>query len=303
MPFTEFFRALTGGGGKARLMATDIAADQYFALPAVGGTSGSPAMIATGTSQAYDFLSTLANAEIAIGTTANLTISTMHVCSGTSSDYTVTLPAVGANTGKFVGVRMAPGLTKFVTIKGNAAELIDGLNTRVMWANESAVLYCDGVTWTKMAGKTIPMRCTVYANASQTFSAGAMTKITFGTLDTDNTNRMATSSNSQIIIFRPGEYIVGAALDWSLNNGSACSVQIFIKNTTGPVVMGAGNKYYTSSQNNNQTINAVLTLAAGAVMEIDGNYSAGNFSSACFNFYAAYVPAYTFFTITEIPTW
>lgn len=113
---------------------------------------------------ACDLLSTLVQAEVAINTVDQaLVAGKMHVFSDLgagAADYNAYLPAVASNTGKLLGVRMAPALTKLVTINKKAtdgANIIDGSSTRVMWANEVAILYCDGTTWTKVAGKTIPM--------------------------------------------------------------------------------------------------------------------------------------------------
>lgn len=72
-----------------------------------------------------DILSQLVSNEISITSAGTGTIGRMHVCSGTSSDYTVTLPDASANTGKLIGFRMASGLTKFVTIQGVSGQLID----------------------------------------------------------------------------------------------------------------------------------------------------------------------------------
>ena len=74
-------------------------------------------------------LATLVNAEGAISgatTLISTALGKMHACSGTAADYTVGLPAVSVSAGKFIGFRMVPVLTKFVTLDGNASELIDG---------------------------------------------------------------------------------------------------------------------------------------------------------------------------------
>jgi hypothetical protein len=160
-----------------------------------------------------DLLSPLVNSEISITGTATGTISTMHVCSGTSSAYTVTLPAVSGNTGKLIGFRMSAALTQLVTIKGNASETIDGLNTRVMWSEEVAILYCNGVTWTKVAGKSNPMSVWMYLNGnSGTPTNITLTKILINATQFDNTGLMADIPNSRIIIARTGRYLVDSAV-------------------------------------------------------------------------------------------
>lgn len=147
--------------------------------------------------------------ENSITTTATAVIGRLNVCSGTSADYTVTLPAVSGNAGKYIGFQMAPGLTKLVTLDGNSTETIDGATTRIMWANETALLYCDGTTWTKMAGKSIPMVCHLSKSATFTVSAATITSTTYPTLDF-GTNLMHDTGNNRIKIRRPGRYNVGS---------------------------------------------------------------------------------------------
>ena len=106
---------------------------------------------------------------IEINTATTLTISSHHVISdlSTPADYTVTLPAASGNAGKQISLQMSPTLTKIVTVDGNASEEIDGETSRAMWAGECATLLCDGIGWTKIAGKSIPMKFSVYMSSSE----------------------------------------------------------------------------------------------------------------------------------------
>lgn len=97
---------------------------------------------------------------VVITGTATLDASAMGkviVCSGTSADYTVGLPAASESKGKRVVLLMDSALTKLVTLDGNSSETIDGAASRVMWAGESAELWSDGVSWKKVSGKSLPM--------------------------------------------------------------------------------------------------------------------------------------------------
>jgi hypothetical protein len=172
----------------------------------VSGTWPNQTINASVSGTAGDMLSVLSSAEISVTTTATLTIGRMHVCSGTSADYTVTLPAVSGNAGKFVGVRMAPGLTKFVTVDGASAETIDGAASRLMWAQESAILMCDGSTWTKVAGRSRAMLCTMARSANVSVTANTNTKIDIDTTLVDNTALMADTTNKRIYARRTGNY-------------------------------------------------------------------------------------------------
>ena len=163
-----------------------------------------------------DLLSILTAAEIAVSGATAATIGRMHVCSGTTADYTITLPAAAGNAGKLIGFRMASALTKLVTLDGNAAEKIDNVLTRIMWAGESAILLCDGANWYKIAGKTIPMLCVMSLSANQSaFVTATVTKVNIDTVDIDNTGLMADIANKRIICKRPGNYQLGAKMQIS----------------------------------------------------------------------------------------
>lgn len=146
------------------------------------------------------------SADTSITGTATATISKWHICTGTTSDYTVTLPAASGNAGKLIGLRMSSALTKLVTIDGNGAETIDGATTRVMWANEVAVLFCDGTGWTKIAGKSIPMMC--YASFSGS-SAVVPNTWTVKSVDTNTDGSLLyDATNDRIKSLRPVTMVV-----------------------------------------------------------------------------------------------
>lgn len=163
-----------------------------------------------------DLVSPLVNAEVSVTGATTATISKMHVCSGTSADYTVTLPAASGNAGKLIGFRMAPGLTKFVTLDGNVSETIDGTTTRIMWAQESCVLLCDGSNWFKVAGKSRPMTAQMSLSAFQASVANqTVTKCNVNTSDVDNTGRLVDTGNNRINIIRPGNYLLSGSVTYA----------------------------------------------------------------------------------------
>lgn len=170
--------------------------------------------IVAGAGGSGDILSTLTSPEVSITGAITLTASAfgkMHVCSGTSADYTVGLPAVSGNAGKIIGVRMAAGLAKIVTLDANASELIDGKVERVMWSGESAILLCDGVAWSKIAGKSVPLSCRLYPSAATTAVAGSKTLVPISVVTEDNSGAMANSGANRINIVRGSKYsIIGA---------------------------------------------------------------------------------------------
>jgi hypothetical protein len=174
--------------------------DGTWATPAGGGGGG-------------DIVATLVSSEVSVTTTATLTISKMHVCSGTTSDYTVTLPAASGNTGKLIGIRISTACTKLITVDGNSSETIDGAANRIMWAGESCILLCDGSNWFKIAGKSIPMQCKMSKTASQTVNNGSYDKITLDNTVTDNTGLMADpTTNNRINLVRGSIYAISIFL-------------------------------------------------------------------------------------------
>lgn len=159
-----------------------------------------------------DLMATLTNSISSITTTASPSVyDTMYNCSGTSSNYTVTLPAPTA--GKLIGFKMDHGLTKLVTLSASSGN-IDGATTRVMWANEVAVLLGDGSNWTKVAGKSISMYCKMYRNASFTIPYNATTDIPIDTTVASNPSSMADTGNGRINLLRPGSWNVFAAVQF-----------------------------------------------------------------------------------------
>ena len=148
-----------------------------------------------------------------VSVTGNVTLTStafgkIHVCTGTTADYTIILPAASGNTGKIITFQMSNALTKLVTLDGNASETIDGSLTRIMWANEAATLYCNGTSWTKIAGKSVPMNVLLYkTGGNQSVGSGVATKLTLETLGANTAPAaMYDTSLSRIKIVRPGLY-------------------------------------------------------------------------------------------------
>lgn len=160
----------------------------------------------------YDYilkkiLGTFTGDEVSITTTATATIDRMNVCSGTSSNYTVTLPTAVGNTGRMIGFRMSSALTKLVTLDGNSSETVGGATTRSLWANEAALFKSDGSNWVKVAYAFIPMSCTMRLDAHQTGVANAtVTKVQLDKMVTDNSGFMADTTNKRINVGRVGNW-------------------------------------------------------------------------------------------------
>ena len=210
------------GGTSAQILA----ADGSIITAGTNVTISGGLISASGSGgSAGDYLSTLTGVEIGITTTATATISRQHLISGSTADYIVTLPAVSGNTGKFIGIRISTSATRLFTIKGNASELIDGVNTRIMWKGETAILYCDGTGWKKMAGVSIPMTCQMYQTSVNTtlFLNNTDTKVPITGIKVNNTGFMANTGSQRIDIKRGSIYSLKGAV--SYNNFSANSAR------------------------------------------------------------------------------
>ena len=167
-------------------------------------------------------------------TPTTLTIGKHHIITETTADRTHTLPAVSGNSGRQISIQIAASTTKLITIDGNASETIDGALTRIMWAGEAATLLCNGTTWSKIAGKSIPMQGAIRMSTNQTFNANVATTLTFDTQWMLNapSNFIVPASN-RIVALRPNLYHCEAMCHMNATNGTACNVYaILFKNTT-----------------------------------------------------------------------
>lgn len=209
----------------------------------------------------------------------------LHQCSGTSADYTVTLPAVSGNAGKIIGFQMSTALTKLVTLDGNGSETIDGATTRVMWAGETAILYCDGTSWTKIGGKTIPMIAGQTVTTTQSVANSTSVKKTLGTALTANCPAsMNDTSNSRIVIARASSYLVQISSRIQAATAASSAESMLYKNGSEIAITDSdfGNGYYP-----NPSVTLARTFAVGDYLElyvrhyVGSNQTYGNFSENC----------------------
>lgn len=249
-----------------------------------------------------DMLTALVNAESAItGTASPTSFDTMYVCSGTSADYTVSLPtSLTGKKNQIMGFRMDPGLTKLVTVDAGAGHLIDGQQTRAMWASEVALLKVntDETNWSKVAGKTISMSSSIGQTANQ---VPAYQTVTLANLNTSSNNyapaTMQTAASAKITALRPGLYQVLFKATITSNNASPTQVNIYIFKNGGQLrrqFSTFGAAYYGG-----ETILDVLSLAAGDYIQPYLYYTSGTFVTTVL--YPSV--ADTYLTVTEVPTW
>ncbi len=260
-----------------------------------------------------DMLAALFNTAVSVTGATTLTgtaFGKMHVCTGTSADYTVGLPAVSGNAGKFIGFVMGSGLTRLVTLDGNASETIDGSLTRVMWAREVAVLYCDGSAWVKVGGKTIPMVARTYPSAVLGLTSSTYTTVQNNTVDFDNTSGlaspMASTGDYKVFARRAGKYRAVAqafyAGNSSINGGFASAARVLGTVTyNGVAAGGAGEIAHTETSAASGAFPS--TLAERTQTFAAGDYVANVVWVGIASVWVGNTAVYTGLSLTEIPEW
>lgn len=86
---------------------------------------------------------------VSITTAAALTstaLGKIHICTGTSADYTVDLPTAVGNEGVII-FKGAAALTKVVTIAGTGGQTIDGESERKISSGGMISVMSDGANW------------------------------------------------------------------------------------------------------------------------------------------------------------
>jgi hypothetical protein len=250
-----------------------------------------------------DMLSKISYPEVSITGAATLTAASlgkMHVCSGTSAAYSVALPPVADSAGCMIGFRMSGALTKIVTLTSTS---IDGQANRPMWANETAILYCDGSTWTKIAGKSIPMVCEMYPTSALTVPHNTNTKVPLESTVRDNSGVIADPTTNKrmniprgglwrvqgIAYYQPGTQAMLQSHCRIHVNGSLAPLGVNIQTLDTPATDGYFNQH-----------DVVLTLNSGDYVELYA-YQSSN-SSASRDLYVNST-AFSYLALVEQNSW
>ncbi len=212
-------------------------------------------------------------------------------CSGTSADYTVTLPTSGLTAGDLTAIVMSKALTKLVTIDATSGHLLNGVRTRVMWANEVAILEWDGTDWYKIGGLFIPMACKLArsAGAGQSISGSTGTKILMADTVYDRGGLVPTFDD--VIIRRLGNYsVIGHIRMSGFLTANRFSIEVD-KNGSAEYVI----EFTSSSSVPGGCISFTSTYAAGDDLSLaiyqDGTTATTNTTQR------------PFLSVTEIPSW
>lgn len=215
----------------------------------------------------------------------------LHICSGTSADYTVTLPTAASCANESISFAMAAGLTKLVTIDANGTETIDGALTRMMYANETATLFSDGTTWIKTAGKTLPIAAQMSRDAAQSISDVTVTKILFDAIVFNAAGCADATTNDRFDIKRSGKYLVSGS--WYLNVGSG-----FLQSRIHVDAAEVKTAVLPQANAGLPIISETFDLTAGSYVELHVYHQSGSAQNT-----ATASATRPRMTITEIPSW
>lgn len=165
--------------------------------------------------------------EISITGATTATIGRRHVCSGTSADYTVTLPTAVGNTGRLIAFRMSNALTKLVTLDGNSTETIDGLLTRVMWSGENCVLISDGTEWHRIGGTSRPLEAVCEARSSTSIANNTLVRINMTDTIRQSVSTLIDLTNDRITVPRPGCWIISGLVSYERSGASLAGAEMY----------------------------------------------------------------------------
>lgn len=164
---------------------------------------------------------------VSITTTTALTAAAIgrhHVCTGTTADYTVSLPTSGLAVGDLLSLEMSSALTKMVTLDAGVSATIDGERYRILWARENCTLKWDGTQWAKVAGRSIPMTAkithTIGTSTNVSLPDDSQVKFTLDTAAGESVAGMIDTPNRRLIVKRPGNYSILTLLTVTGNNAT-----------------------------------------------------------------------------------
>lgn len=160
-------------------------ADWNFNIAGEVGTVAGAVLAANNGSDFADPAATFVNlGGMDLSTVVNLTAAStltsaafgkLHFITGTSANYTTTLPSPVSNAGKMIGflVGNPASSTKLYTIATPAGNIGRSGSSIVMWANESVLLRSNGADWEVLQSKQIPFVGRLTKTTNQSITSGA----------------------------------------------------------------------------------------------------------------------------------
>ena len=141
---------------------------------------------------------------------------TFILCDTAAGAWVLTLPPAATIAGKIFIIKKSSGDTNVLTIDGNASEIIDGITTYSLSAqNQFVALISNGTNWFIIATSTPttyyqPVHLvSVMSTGNQTLTSSVYTKLTFSEVEVDPLNEYSTASN-RFTPMKSGYYLVNA---------------------------------------------------------------------------------------------
>ena len=160
-------------------------------------------------------------------------------------------------------------------------------------------MYCDGTSWTKIGGKTIPMAIGLQANSNTTSTSGNLVKVTLGATQSLNAPASTYStSTSTITAGRAGVYAIQYSVRY-FNIGAASTYEAVLYINGSAVYLTAT---YPPGAGNYPTVGAGVaqTLAVGDALTLYCRQYTGSNQTVSGTNVGIYE---TFIYAQEIPQW
>ncbi len=291
----------TGGTGLTTLTAHGLvrgngASTPTFLLPGAAGNIA----ISDGTDwQSIPVPTLLPWTAITGATTA--TYGGTYYVTGTSANYTISIDTCDAGHDKssiLFTMGNATELTKLITLDPASSQTINGQTTRIMWANESVTLACNGAAgeWHKTGGLSIPMAVFLTRATDQTSLATSTWTQVLMTSRVSGIAAMYDSGNSRATILRPGYYVATSGGLFYMAGGGQSSYWLTGFNTFASVyanfTLGIGSPVLTGSVATEGPLAAGDWVAAGYYVT-DGATIIS----------ASGATSQPFLSVREVPTW
>jgi hypothetical protein len=148
-------------------------------------------------------------------TTTAGTSPALYLCSPSSSNIDVDLPAASGNSGLRIGVKMVNSSsgTRTVTIDANGSDTIDGAASVVLYVdNDYVEVQCDGSDWWVIVDGRLGHEAIIRRSSAQSISNNTVTTISFDNVERDFGN-IATTGTTPITIRREGFYLFSASIN------------------------------------------------------------------------------------------
>lgn len=212
--------------------------------------------------------------------TATAVINRLNLCTGTSSNYTVTLPTPASQTDNFIciqGSSESAALTKLVTLATAAGSIIGGPPS--IWAGETVIYRSDGTNWIIVWSHLIPHAAILRSGSTTSPSHDTSTKFNLSE-SVLNVGYIADTSNSRFAPRRAGNYLVSGMINLaSLAQNTRLLCEVGVGSTPSAVrILGmsivgeTGTTGYASGS-------LIVPIASGEFIELWGEWYVSGGSS------------------------